>query len=50
MLQEWENGLVGNNRGTVSGLPKRAPLAQVLVRAFAQVQARHPEVPFRRAA
>jgi hypothetical protein len=40
MLQKWEDGLIGNTPGTVSGLAKRAPLSQVMVRAFAPIHAR----------
>lgn len=39
MLQKWEDRPLGNSPGTVSGLPKRAPLSQVLVRAFAPIHA-----------
>lgn len=50
MVQEWEQGFVGNNPGRVSGLPRRETFAQVLVRAFDQVRSRRPEAPFQRAA
>ena len=39
MLQDWEQGFVGNNPGTISGLPRRETLAQVLVRSFRPIQA-----------
>ncbi|WP_162935697.1 hypothetical protein [Tsuneonella amylolytica] len=50
MLQEWENGFVGNNAGRISGLPRRETFAQVLVRAFGEVQAASGETVLRRAA
>jgi len=40
MLQQWEDGLIGNTPGTVSGLAKRESLAQVMIGAFAPIQAR----------
>ena len=40
MLQDWENGLIGNTPGTISGLAKRETFAQVLVSAFRPIQAR----------
>ncbi len=40
VLQNWEDGLIGNNPGTVSGLARRAPLAQLMVRAFQPIHAR----------
>jgi hypothetical protein len=40
MLQKWEDCPVGNTPGTVSGLARRAPLSQVLVRAFAPIHTR----------
>ena len=43
MLQKWEDGLIGNNPGTVSGLAGRASLAQVMVRAFQPIQRRRRE-------
>ena len=39
MLQDWENGLIGNTPGTVSGLARRETLAQVMIRAFRPIQA-----------
>ena len=33
MLQDWEQGLVGNNPGTITRLAKRAPLSQAIVLA-----------------
>jgi hypothetical protein len=50
MLQEWENGFVGNNPGTISGLAKRETLAQVLVRAFRPIQMQRNREVLRRAA
>ncbi|ANY18976.1 hypothetical protein A6F68_00441 [Tsuneonella dongtanensis] len=50
MLQDWEQGLVGNNRGTISGLAKRETLAQVMVRAFRPIQARRETESLPRAA
>ena len=50
MLQDWNKGLVGNNNGTTSGLPKRESLAQVLVRAFRPIQAQRDRDALRRAA
>ena len=40
MLQDWNDGLIGNNPGTISGLAKRESLARVMVRAFRPVYAR----------
>ena len=40
MFQKWEDGSIGNTPGTVSGLARRAPLSQVMVRAFQPIQAR----------
>ena len=40
VLQDWEDGLIGNSPGTVSGLAKRASLAHVMVRAFQPIYAR----------
>ena len=40
MLQQWDDGLIGNSPGTVSGLAKRESLAQVLVRTFEPIHAR----------
>ena len=40
MLQKWEDCPVGNTPGIVSGLARRAPLSQVMVRAFAPIHAR----------
>jgi hypothetical protein len=50
MLQNWEQGLVGNNPGTISGLAKRETLAQVLVRAFRPIHAHREREGLRRAA
>ena len=50
MLQEWENGLIGNTPGTISGLAKRETFAQVLVRAFRPIQARRTSEELARAA
>ena len=50
MLQEWEDGLVGNNPGAISGLAKRETFAQVLVRAFRPIAARRRHEELRRAA
>lgn len=50
MLQEWENGLVGNTPGTVSGLAKRETLAQVMIRAFRPLHARRVREELPRAA
>ena len=50
MLQEWENGWVGNTPGIVSGLAKRETLAAVLVRAFLPIQAQRRREAMRRAA
>ena len=50
MLQNWEDCPVGNTPGTVSGLARRAPLSQVLVRAFAPIHARRREKAFAEAA
>jgi len=50
MLQKWEDGLIGNNPGAVSGLARRASLAQVMVRAFEPVQARRRREELARAA
>jgi hypothetical protein len=49
-MREWEDGLVGNSPGVVSGLAKRETLAQVLVRAFRPVQTRREAEVLRRAA
>ena len=40
MLQDWENGLVGNTHGVISGLAKRETLGQVMIRAFRPIHAR----------
>jgi hypothetical protein len=40
VLQDWNDGLIGNNPGIVSGLAKRESLARVMVRAFRPVYAR----------
>ena len=50
MLQKWEDGLIGNNPGTVSGLARRASLAQVMVRAFQPIAARRRQAELARAA
>ena len=50
MLQNWENGLIGNTPGTVSGLAKREPLAQVMIRAFRPIHARRERRELPRAA
>jgi hypothetical protein len=50
MLQKWEDGLVGNNPGTISALAGRETLAQVLVRSFRPIQARREQEALRRAA
>jgi hypothetical protein len=50
MLQDWEKGFVGNNPGKVSGLARRETLGQVLVRAFAPIQAHRERGEFARAA
>ena len=50
MLQEWENGLIGNTPGTISDLAKRETFAQVLVRAFRPIQARREQEALARAA
>jgi hypothetical protein len=31
MLQDWESGLIGNNPGTVSRLPRRAMVGRVVI-------------------
>ena len=50
MLQDWEDGLIGNTRGVVSGLAKRETLAQVMIRAFRPIQARRAVEELARAA
>ncbi len=40
MLQNWEDRPLGNSPGTTSRLARRAPLSQVMVRAFAPIHAR----------
>jgi len=50
MLQDWEDGLIGNSPGTVSRLAKRESLAQVMVRAFRPIQASRRQAEFARAA
>ena len=50
MLQDWEQGSVGNNPGTISGLAKRETLAQVLVRSFRPVEPHQNRGRLRRAA
>ena len=50
MLQDWENGLVGNTHGVISGLAKRESLAHVMVRAFQPILARRVREPLARAA
>ena len=50
MLQDWEEGFVGNNPGGISGLAKRETLGQVLVRAFGRVQSHRDRHEFARAA
>ena len=50
MLQDWDQGFIGNTRGTISGLAKRETLAQVLVRAFRPIQAQRDREALPRAA
>ena len=50
MQQDWENGLVGNTPGTISGLAKRETLAQVMIRAFRPIHARQDRERLPRAA
>ena len=50
MLQDWENGLIGNTPGTISGLAKRETFAQVLVRAFRPIQVRREREELAKAA
>jgi hypothetical protein len=50
MLQNWEDGLVGNTPGTVSRLARRESLAQVMVRAFQPIAARRQREELARAA
>ncbi|MFA9201165.1 MAG: hypothetical protein ACEQR8_08270 [Cypionkella sp.] len=40
MVQDWEQGFVGNKPGTIAGLAKSETLAQVMVRAFRPIPAR----------
>ena len=50
MLQDWEQGMVGNNPGITSRLAKRETLGQVLVRAFRPIRARRERHELPRAA
>lgn len=50
MLQDWEQGFVGNNPGFTSRLARRETLGQVLVRAFTPIQAQRVPEERRRAA
>ena len=50
MLQNWESASIGNTPGTISGLARREPLAQVLIRAFRPIQARREREELPRAA
>ena len=50
MMHDWEDGLIGNNLGTIWGLAKRETLAQVLVRSVRPVLAERVRERLRRAA
>ena len=50
MLRNWEDGLIGNNPGTISGLAKRETLAQVLVRSVRPILMEPVRERLRRAA
>ena len=50
MLQDWEDGFIGNNPSTTSRLAPRASLAQVMVRAFEPILLRQRRENLRRAA